>query len=155
MSVRVRYTLGVGGRLAGPPEENGSILAQVHQVLPALAPARPGGGWPAGFLRPGWQLGFWDSAAEIGGANNQETRIGFRAEVICRLDGTIYDAKQELVDTHFYEFCAYRDNVWHKDLKVRLEELNQDIAKQHGAEKLIEKIWFRQWEFFCGNGGDS
>jgi hypothetical protein len=154
MPVRVKCILGIGGRLAGPPEANGPVLAEVRKVLSKDAPAKRGAGWPAGLATPDWQISFWDSAAEIGGETDQETRVGFRVELNCRLDGTIYDSREELAYTHFRWFSHYRDAVWHKDLKARLEELNHDIAKRFGAEKLIEKIWFRQWEFYCGNGGD-
>jgi hypothetical protein len=92
--------------------------------------------------------------AEVGGETDQETRITFRVEVNSRLDGTIYDWREALTETAFRKFSHYRDAVWHKDLKARLEELNQDIAKRYGAEKLIERIWFREWGFYCGNGGD-
>ena len=155
MPVRVRCVLGVGGRLTGPPEDNGPILAKIREVFPKDPPARAGAGWPAGLASPGWQIGFWDSLAEIGGETDQETRITFRVEVNSRLDGTIYDRREALTDTHFRKFCQYRDAVWHKDLKARLEELNRDIGKRYGAEKLIEKIWFREWQFYCGNGGDN
>ena len=154
MPVRVRCVLGIGGRLAGSPEENRPILAGVQKVLPKDGPAGPGAGWPAGLVRPGWGIGSWDSVAETGGETDQQTRISFRVELDCRLDGTIYDWREELTDTHFRRFSHYRDAVWHKDLKARLEELNQDIIERYGADKLIEKIWFRVWEFHCGNGGD-
>jgi len=154
MPVRVRCTLGIGGRLAGPPEDNGAVLAEIREVLPKGAPERAGAAWPSGIATPDWQISFWDSAAEPGGETDQETRVTFRAELSSRLDGTIYDSREDLTYTHFHWFSHYRDAVWHKDLKVRLEELNHEIAKRYGAEKLIEKIWFREWQFFCGNGGD-
>ena len=155
MPVRVKCTLGIGGRLTGPPEDNQTILAELREILPESPPLRAGAGWPNGLVGPEWQIGFWNCAAEIGGKKDLETRITFRVELDSRLDGTIYDCREPLTEQHFHRFSHYRDELWHKHLKARLEELNQDIAKRFGAEKLIEKIWFREWQFFCGNGGDS
>ena len=154
MPVRVHCTLGIGGRLAGPPAENGPILAKLQQLLPKEAPTKMGGGWPAGLISQDWQVSSWDSAAEVGGENDRETRFTFRLELSSRLDGTIYDCRNELSYTHFHWFSHYRDNVWHKDLKVRLEALNHEIIERYGADRLVEKIWFREWQFWCGNGGD-
>ncbi len=155
MPVRVKCTLGIGGRLTGPPEDNAVILAELRDLFPKDAPTREGMGWPNGLVSLGWQIGFWDFAAEIGGKTDMETRILFRVELNSRLDGTIYDCRRDLIDTHFRRFSHYRDALWHKHLKTRLEELNKDIAKRFGAEKLLERIWFREWQFTCGNGGDN
>ena len=154
MPVRVKCTLGIGGRLTGPPEDNQTILAELREILPESPPLRAGAGWPNGVVCPDWHIAFWDCAAEIGGKQDLETRITFRMELTSRLDGTIYDCREALADTHFRRFSHYREELWHKHLKARLEELNEDIAKRFGAEKLIEKIWFREWQFWCGNGGD-
>jgi len=154
MPVRVRCTLGIGGRLAGSPEENGPILGELQELLPKDPPTKVSGGWPGGLITSDWKISSWDSAAEVGGEGDQETRITFRAEFSSRLEGTIYDWRNELSYTHFHWFSHYRDNVWHKDLKVRLEELNREIPRRYGEDKLVEKIWFREWQFWCGNGGD-
>ena len=154
MPVRVRCTLGIGGRLAGPPDQNGPTLEEIRKLLPKDPPTQVSGGWPGGLISSDWQVNFWDSAAEVGGEGDQETRFTFRVELSSRLDGTIYDWRDELSYTHFHWFSHYRDNVWHKDLKVRLEELNHEIARQYGGDKLVEKIWFREWQFWCGNGVD-
>jgi hypothetical protein len=154
MPVRVTCALGIGGRLAGPPETNHAILVQLQRLLPKDAPAGVSGGWPGGLATHGWRITSWHSAAEVGGEGDQETRLTFRCELSILLNGTIYDARDELTYTLFHGFAHYRDAVWHKDLKVRLEELNHEIVQGYGAEKLIEKIWFRHWEFSCGNGGD-
>ena len=154
MPVRVRCSLGIGGRLAAPPAENGPILHRLRRILPDKAPRQDGSGWPAGLAPADWQVTQWTSEAEVGGYDQQETRITFRVEISAILDGTIYDARDPL-EGHFRSFACYRDALWHKELKVQLEELNERIVKRHGPEKLIEKIWFRHWEFSCGNGGDS
>jgi hypothetical protein len=154
MPVRVTCALGIGGRLAGPPDQNDAILALLQVLLPKDAPAGVGGGWPGGLAAHGWRISSWNSAAEVGGEDEQETRLTFRCELSTLLDGTIYDCRAELTYTLFHGFAHYRDAVWHKDLKVRLEGLNHEIVQRYGAEKLIEKIWFRHWEFSCGNGGD-
>jgi hypothetical protein len=155
MPVQATCRLGIGGRLAGPPEANAAILERLHAVLPQQPPAGAGGGWPGGLATHGWRIGVWDAAAEVGGELDQETRFTFHVELSRRLDGTINDWRDDLTYTLFHGFAHYRDAVWHKDLKVQLEELNHEIVQRYGAEKLIEKIWFRQWEFYCGNGGDS
>jgi hypothetical protein len=155
MPVRATCRLGIGGRLAGTPEANAAILKRVQTLLPKERPTGAGGGWPGGLATHGWQISFWDAAAEVGGELDQETRFTFCFELSLLLDGTIYDWRDDLTSTRFHGFAHYRDAVWHKDLKVQLEELNHEIVHDYGAEKLIEKIWFRQWEFYCGNGGDS
>jgi hypothetical protein len=129
-------------------------LHRLRRILPDKAPGQDGSGWPTGLASADWQVTQWTSEAEVGGYDEQETRITFRAEISAILDGTIYDARDPL-EGHFRAFAHYRDALWHKELKVQLEELNERIVKHHGPEKLIEKIWFRQWEFSCGNGGDS
>ncbi len=154
MPVRVKCTLRIGGRLAGPPEENSIILAELRDLFPPDPPTRNGMGWPNALVSSDWQIGCWDCAAEVGGKTGMETRILFRVELDGRLDGTIYDCREILMETHFRRFSHYRDAQWHQHLKTRLEELNRDIAKRFGAEKVIEKIWFREWQFTCGNGGD-
>ena len=154
MPVRVKCILGIGGRFTGPPEDNETILAELREILPESPPLRAGAGWPNALVSPDWQIAFWDCAAEIGGKKDLETRITFRMELNSRLDGTIYDCRETLTDKYFRRFSEYRDELWHKHLKARLEALNADIAKRFGAEKLIEKIWFREWQFWCGNGGD-
>ncbi len=154
MPVRVKCTLGIGGRLAGPPEENAIILAELRDLFPPDRPTREGMGWPNGLVCPDWQIGFWECAAEVGGKTGMETRIQFRVELESRLDGTIYDCRETLMETHFRRFSHYRDTRWHQHLQTRLEELNRDILKRFGAEKVIERIWFREWQFTCGNGGD-
>ncbi len=154
MPVRVTCTLGIGGRLAGPPEDNEIILAELREIFPKDPPITAGMGWPDGLVNSDWQIGFWDCAAELGGKKDMETRIMFRVVLNSRLDGTIYDCRENLMETHFRRFSHYRDALWHKHLKTRLEELNKDITKRFGSEKLIEQIWFREWQFTCGNGGD-
>jgi hypothetical protein len=140
--------------LAAPPAENGPILQRLRRILPDKAPRRDEEGWPAGLAPAGWQVTQWTSRAEIGGYDERETRVTFRVEVSALLEGTIYDARTAL-EGHLRSFAWYRDALWHKELKSQLEALNERIVKQHGPEKLIEKIWFRHWEFSCGNGGDS
>lgn len=154
MPVRVTCALGIGGRLAGPPEANDGILALLRVLLPKETPAGVGGGWPGGLATHGWRITSWNSAAEVGGEDDRETRLTFRCELSTLLDGTIYDCRDELTYTLFHDFTHYRDTVWHKDLKVRLEELNHAIVQRYGSGRLIEKIWFREWRFWCGNGGD-
>jgi hypothetical protein len=153
MPVRVRCSLGIGGRLAAPPAENGPILQRLRRILPDKAPRQDGSGWPAGLAPASWQITQWTSRAEVGGEDEQETRITFRVELSTLQEGTIYDARDAL-EEQFRAFVCYRDALWHKDLKTQLEELNEEIVKRHGYEKLIEKIWFREWQFTCGNGGD-
>ena len=77
MPVRVKCTLGIGGRLSGPPEDNEIILAELREIFPKDPPAQAGMGWPNGLVGPIWQIGFWDCAAEIGGKTEMETRIMF------------------------------------------------------------------------------
>jgi hypothetical protein len=155
MPVHATCRLRIGGRLAGPPEANAAIIQRLYALLPEERPALIGGGWPGGLESQGWQVSLWDAAAEVGGELDQETRFAFHLELSRRLDGTVYDCRDELTYTLFHGFAHYREAVWHKDLKVRLEELNHGIAHDYGPAKLLERLWFRQWEFFCGNGGDS
>lgn len=156
MAVRVSYVLEIGGRLDGDLAANNVIIPQVQLVLPTVPPVGPPPpDWPRGFVPPGWQVRFWDSRAEIGGSPlRPETRISFRAEVSVVLDGTIHGNQGQL-NQHFQRFSNHRGEQWHQQLIVQLGTLNQQIVTQHGPARLIERIWFREWQFYCGNGGDS
>jgi hypothetical protein len=152
MSVRASYVLRIGGRLSGAPNANREAIQAFHKVLPPKPPKGKGQGWPEGFVLPGYRICQWRSEAERGGQEDQ-TRLSFRAEVTLVVSGAVYDNRAPLL-RHVAWFYGHRAKRWHKQLKARLLKLNQDYVTARGHETVIEQIWFREWQWYCGNGGD-
>jgi hypothetical protein len=131
------------------------------------------GAWPDGFVLQGYNVCQWEPATEAdadvydypfnpthstdieekkkAAADNEawpnEIMFNFRAEVHRARAGSLYlNRLYMLPDVEwFYHYRKYR---WHKDLTKRLIELNT----KHQA-LLIERIWYRDWQWYCGNGG--
>ena len=66
------------------------------------------------------------------------------------LPGTLYGNKGSMLPDvqWFYHSPEYQ---WHRDLKARLESWNQSV----GQANLVERLWFRDWQWYCGNGGGT
>jgi hypothetical protein len=47
-------------------------------------------------------------------------------------------------------FYHYVEQNWHKDLVERLIEFN---SKQ--PDILVDELWFRDWQWYCGNSGGA
>jgi len=79
-----------------------------------------------------------------------QTIIHFRAEAHHILNGTLFGNKDRMIPDvrWFYEGPEYR---WHSELRARLDEWNQKI----GDANRIDQIWFRDWQWYCGNGGGT
>jgi len=154
MATTAYCTLKIGGRLAGPLSAN----QEAKDFLEYLKSMKPGGGSVtdyAGFLRPepGWKIEDWDYEMVAGGDSGNETVISFTMEAEFEGPGAIYDHRAVLTSAAT-RFMHYRDEPWHRALKLALLELHERLKKS-GPDKVIERIWFRDWTFYCGNGGDS
>jgi len=152
MSARGSYLLRVGGRLKGDLKMNSAILGEIRKffgVKPtngAAAPDnKPGDPWPNGFVLKGYHVCAWDLKDE---EEAQQTVISFRTEAHHIQTGTLWDNRTKMIPEvqWFYHYPEYK---WHMDLKAILQKWNQMI----GQDKLIEQIWFRDWQWYCGNGG--
>jgi hypothetical protein len=49
----------------------------------------------------------------------------------------------------FYNYRRYR---WHRELIERLDRINANLMGEF-RQALVERIWFRDWQWYCGNGG--
>jgi hypothetical protein len=118
---------------------------------PAKAIARwddkPGAPWPDGFVLHDYHVCAWDFRIEEA---SFETIVSFRGEVHHILEGTLYGNRGSMIPDvrWFYEGPEYR---WHEMLRAKLEEWNTRIAEANR----IERIWFRDWQWYCGNGGGT
>jgi len=152
MPSRGSYLLRVGGTLKGDLTANGAIIEEIRKFFEqrpkqgaASFDAKPGAPWPDGFVLKDYHVCAWDLKVE---EENKETLISFRAEPHHILSGTLYANKDVMVPEvrWFYHSPEYK---WHMDLKAKLRAWNQKI----GPENLICWIWFRDWQWYCGNGG--
>lgn len=152
MPSRASYLLRVGGRLKGDLKVNGAIVEVIRKFFEnrpsqgaGSRSAKPGASWPDGFALKDYHVCAWDFKDEEEG---QETLISFRAEAHHLQKGTLYGNKAKMVPDveWFYHSPEYQ---WHRDLKRTLQDWNRMI----GEGNLIERIWFREWQWYCGNGG--
>ncbi len=178
MAVETYYTLTIGGTISIPfgtrsiEDEWRAVFgdkpSNVKQSPLSLAAA---GGvdldWPAGFLRPNvpapsrvlsrasiptydlggtWEVEEWEIGVQPG-ADGAYTRLTFVAKVEFEGNGGIDDHKesQKLAAEWFFEHWS---KLWHQTLRGRLANFNNN----HKGD-MIEPVRFREWEFYCGNGG--
>jgi hypothetical protein len=154
MPSRASYLLRVGGRLRGDARTNSAILGEISKFFgakPSEARAtwqdRPGAPWPDGLVLKGYHVCAWDLKDE---EELSQTIVSFRAEMHHILPGTLYGNKASMLPDvqWFYHSPELR---WHQDLRTRLEAWNKSI----GETNLVEQLWFRDWQWYCGNGGGT
>lgn len=114
---------------------------------PSLDQKGHGVGWPEGFVLKGYDVCEWCPDAEE--YQGEQTLFNLRVEAHRSQPGTLYDNDKDILPKVRW-FYTYRDYEWHRDLKRRLYKAN-DLAKAKGV--LIEPIWFREYQIYCGNGG--
>jgi hypothetical protein len=171
MPSRTSYLLRISGRFRG---KIGDIPQNIRGDIDALF-ARPsdaaglpegdtppaegyGADWPRGFWLKNYNLCEWTPLADLyesqtdSGADPSEQAqvlVNFRTEVHRAQPGTLHDNHVEILP-YVKWFYTYRHYKWHRDLKTKLHVINKR-AKE--ANLLVEPIWFREYQIYCGNGG--
>lgn len=171
MASRGQYLLRIAGRTK--PNQEAKALDGLKAELEAIFGKPPGKGtgaltntpgdeWPTGFVLTDYSVCQWhlsplyrDKPYEPKHPSDKakylkwpdESTIDFIAEVHHTLPGPLYFNRHTMLDEvrWFYHHREYR---WHMDLVDRLERLNARYAAV-----LLERVWFRDWKWYCGNGG--
>src|SRR5262245_25376118 len=178
MAVTTYYTLTLGGTIREPYVDESRIKAQwealigeapTHEsrlqaaadakVLPDNLP------WPYGFLRANasagtkklkgssdqeydlggcWKIEAWEITVEPAGSG-AFTKVSFEGKAEFKGHGGIDDHKesQKLDAAWFFD---HKDKSWHQTLKDKLTAFNE-------KRDMVDRVWFREFEFYCGNGG--
>jgi hypothetical protein len=167
MASRAQYMLKIGGRLKGDAsaktfkdikERLDDIFAPISAGTGAFTD-EPGDGWPKGFILKNYSVCQWALSLDkphkpehpedkkTYKTYSEEVMVTFRAEVHHNREGSLFlNRLYMLPDVNW--FYHYRKYLWHEQLMEKLEELNDEFKNI-----LIEKIWFRDWQWYCGNGG--
>jgi len=175
MASRGQYLLKIGGRLRGNTEPRvladlraraASIFADPDTRGTAAFDNRPGDGWTRGFILVDFAVCQWtlsidgpyepndpqdirqrDEDRRNGRAWPDEIMLTFQAEVHHTRDGSLFLNRRRMIPEvkWFYNYRRYR---WHAELSQALNELNHTFQAS-----LIERVWFRDWKWYCGNGG--
>jgi hypothetical protein len=157
MASRAQYFLRIGGRLSVKQEKKDieGMFAGIFGTRPkdgsgtGARENEPGDNWPIGFVLKDYSVCQWKLSIDHPWPN--ETMIDFRAEVHHIRDGTLYSNKQKMIKEVEW-FYHYRDYKWHDDLTKRLEAVNTQLTSKFKKD-VIERFWFRDWQWYCGNGG--
>lgn len=172
MPSRAMYELRVTGLLLGPLSVNSAGCEAFRFLFPVNAPApvppvppadwaAAGEPWPRGFILPGYDITRWASLAEewprerLGVEQNPgpelTTGLTFHAQLTRTLPGTLFGNRDAMLQevNWFYTYCLRR---WHQELRDRVKELNGTLA---GLGQVLGVVDFRDWKWYCGNGGGS
>lgn len=162
MASRGQYLLRIGGRLTGSNVQKGVVETVLKELQifdrpdTNSAEGVPGGkrtgGWPKGFILKGYTVCQWTPPQLLVDSPKEgDTMINFRAEIHHTLPGSLFENKKKmLLDVDW--FYNSRDCKWHEDLRRKLDQLNAELEGKYG-EALVERVWFRDWQWYCGNGG--
>lgn len=157
MASRAQYVLKIAGRLDGAfaPREVEDALEGLFDAPSAeegLPDKMDTAGWPNGFVLVGYRRCQWDLAIDHPHAN--QTMITFRAEIHHTLPNSLYQNRVEML-RHVHWFYHYRDYRWWTELSARLEnEANPALLSRFKQTPCLrERLWFRDWQWYCGNGG--
>ena len=180
MSVTTYYTLVVGGTLGVPFDQSSAIREewaalfgdQPDPKASAESKGSSGGAppdWPRGFvlddpkaiahtlkdashtpypIEGHWEVESWEPGAEPSG-NGAYTKLTFKAEVEFKGNYGIHQHRESQKAAAAW-FFDYLDQPWHKALTSRLEKFAEKHSRKH---RIIEPVGFKEWEFYCGNGG--
>jgi len=156
MPARGSYLLKIAGKLQGDLVKS-ALVKQVEREFPRPpGPGKgdpdsiPGPGWPEGFVLKEYQVCDWVVETELDTASpTPATLFTFRAEVHHSRTGSLYDNRDRMLKEVRW-FYHYREYQWHKDLLKLLTKLNERIEKE---AKLVEKITYCHWQWYCGDGG--
>ena len=168
MASRAQYMLKIGGRLRGDKAGLKAFAPLKTRLTKIFAPIgagtgafgdKPGDGWPKGFILKNYSVCQWDLSLDrphrpehpkdkkAYRKYSEEVMVTFRAEVHHNRQGSLFlNRLYMLPDVNW--FYHYRKYLWHTQLTEKLNQLNRDFQKD-----LIERIWFRDWQWYCGNGG--
>jgi hypothetical protein len=156
------YEVKISGVLRGPIASNKKQIDEFQDVFPVTKPPSASNwtpllGWPKGFMLPGYKEGFWISDADdvpsaasaraLGG--DTVTLLTFHVELLKTFPGTLFINRVKMIEDvkWFYEYC---DREWYKELKRKINDLNASFQL---AGKLIGRVDFHAWKWYCGNGG--
>ncbi|MGH8705229.1 MAG: hypothetical protein ACREUO_07420 [Burkholderiales bacterium] len=108
------------------------------------------GGWPEGFVLKGYIPCQWE--VWVDNPHPDETMISFRAEIHHTLPRSLYENRVVMLKevNWFYHYREYR---WWRELKDRLNKANEALRTNFKQPCPPERIWFRDWQWYCGNGG--
>jgi hypothetical protein len=150
MPSRGSYFLKIAGVLRDAPEANAPAISDFRKIFSdAPPPAGAGDGWPAGFVLADYRACQWSPSVESFAPRQDETLLTFRAEVSILVPGQLYDNRESFLD-HVRWFYHYREQPWHAELSKLLKDFNQ-----RQQAKILDRVWFRDWQWYCGNGGDG
>ena len=157
MASRGQYLLRIGGRLNGNFTEQ-AVLKALGGIFdkPGNGAGMPGqkdtGGWPDGFVLVDYIPCQWD--VKVDHPHPDQTMISFRAEIHHTFPNSLYQNRVEML-RHVEWFYHYREYRWWKELVKRLDkEANVALQSQFKQQPCIpERLWFRDWQWYCGNGG--
>ena len=156
------YELRITGTLGGRSSDNQKWIEAFRAVFPLEPPAGPAEewnelfGWPVGFLLPGYKPTRWISAADDvpsqvskQGGFEVVTLLTFQTEMFAMFPGTLFLNKERMLKevAWFYTYCTLE---WYLDLKRQVNRLNEQLE---ASGKLIGRVDFRDWKWYCGNGG--
>ena len=157
MASRGQYMLKIAGRLDGAFKE-----PDVKEALGTIF-SEPGkgegvpdklqtGGWPLGFVLMGYTACQWD--LKVDNPHPDQTMITFRAEIHHTFPNSLYQNKDEML-RHVKWFYHYRDYRWWQELSAKLDqEANPALLSRFKQTPCLrERLWFRDWQWYCGNGG--
>lgn len=156
MASRGQYLLRIGGRLEGNFKES-DVLEALGDIFdaPTKEPAgvpgkKDAGGWPEGFILVGYKACQWD--LKVDNPHPDQTMVSFRAEIHHTFPNSLYQNRVEMLK-HVEWFYYYREYKWWKDLNKKLKDANGSVQKRFKQHCPPERIWFRDWQWYCGNGG--
>jgi hypothetical protein len=162
MPARASYELKIEGILKGSTHERDAEIQRFRNLMtrPTVATGELDSteAWPNGFWLRGYDLCRWVADGyDYGDRNDQNNRLtllSFYAEVTLFASGAIYDDNVQmplLRDVAW--FYKFKHQAWYNvarvGLEARLAEYNSSVKK----ELLIENLRFREWKWYCGDGG--
>ena len=156
MASRGQYLLKIGGRLDGNFEEADVLkaLGGLFDAPKVAAAGVPGeketGAWPAGFVLVDYEPCQWD--VKVDHPHPDQTMISFRAEIHHTFPNSLYQNRVEML-RHVEWFYHYREYKWWKQLSAELGKANTKLSAQFKQACTPERLWFRDWQWYCGNGG--
>lgn len=178
MSSRAQYLLKIGGRLQARKTKDltDALVKDLKKDLAVVFKnpgpgtgafkSKPGAGWPEGFVLAGYKVCQWDVSvdrpfepshpddekAKEGASKTkdpwpEDVMVTFRGEIHRSHEGSLFLNRHSMIPDVQW-FYHYRYYLWHSQLKQELGTLNKKYAPD-----LIERIWFRDWQWYCGNSG--
>lgn len=157
------YELKICGMLKGSVQDNQQGIHFFRDVFPDHAPggdADKDGSWPSGLVWPGydvdWKVSVEEEPTERIGADQhwgtgRNTRLTFRYEGVQTWQGTLFDNKDTMLPhvDWFYHYCQKK---WQQTLSAQIKDLN---VKLQATGNLLIPVEFRDWKWYCGNGGGT